>query len=396
MSFREKLEEIKRELKNQQLDGWLLYDFRRSNDLACQFLEIPAKSLLTRRFFYWIPPLGESIKIVHMIENPLEHLPGRTVRFRRWQDLEQHLETILSGADRIAMEYSPRNAIPYVSKVDAGTMDVVKGFDVKVVSSADLLQKYTIVWDKQKLQSHLYAADVLSQTVEKAWSFIGDSIKVGKQITEFDVQQFILKEFDKNDCASSDLPIVAVNGNASDPHYIPEKETAALMKKGDFVLIDIWCKQFKPNAVYADITRVAVIDKTPTQKQQQIFSIVKDARDSAVELVRTRFRQHQPLQGWEVDEVCRSVIDEAGFGEYFTHRTGHNIDVKDHGNGANIDNLETQDSRQLLPGTCFSIEPGIYLPEEFGIRLEYDVYIHHNGTVEITGGIQEEIECLLI
>ncbi len=383
-----KIAEVQKALSEEGLDGWLFYDFRRSNDLACRFLEIPPDRLLTRRFFYWIPVHGEPVKIVHAIEeNALHHLRGETVRYRTWQELEGHLKTILKGHKKIAMEYSPRNAIPTVAKVDAGTIELVRAQGVEVVSSADLMQKYTCVWDERKLHSHLAAAAVLDQTVARAWNFIQSN----PGLSEHDVQQFILLEFVAHGFMTEDPPICAVNAHSADPHYSPLPQGSSIIKKGDFVLIDLWCKQKEADSVYADITRVGVAAAKPTKKQQEIFDIVKEARDTATEFVKQRFAQGNPPMGYEVDDVARHVIAKSGYGENFIHRTGHNIDTRDHGPGANIDNFETQDRRRLLAGTCFSIEPGIYLPGEFGVRLEYDLFVHFDSRIEVTGGIQNKI-----
>jgi Xaa-Pro aminopeptidase len=395
MPFSDKLQEIQRSLQTAQLDGWLFYDFRGSNDLACKMLELSSDVFLTRRFFYWIPKEGNPVKILHGIEDHvLNHLPGEVLTYHTWQELESHIATVLKNSRKIAMEYSPRNAIPYVSKIDAGTMDVVRGCGVNVVSSADLLQQYTSVWSIAQLQTHLEAADVLCKTVDAAWKFIGKCLNEGKKITEYDVQQFILAEFEKYGCITAGSPICAVNAHSANPHYYPDKDNAVVIQMGDFILIDLWCKKEVLHAVYADITRVGVAAEKPTERQQAIFDIVKRARDAATEFVKKRFSNKQEVMGWEVDRCCRNVIVESGFGDYFIHRTGHNIDTEDHGGGANIDSLETQDTRHLLPGTCFSIEPGIYLPGEFGVRLEYDVFVHHDGQVQVTGGIQEAITCL--
>lgn len=394
--MQKKISDVQKTLTKHNLDGWLLYDFRRNNDLACQFLEIPSDRLLSRRFFYWIPQQGTPKKIVHSIESQvLDHLPGDILRYHTWQEIESHLATILKGKKRIAMEYSPRNAIPAVSKVDAGTVDLVRDCGVEVFSSADILQQYTSVWDQHKLKTHLAAAEVLCQTVDKAWSLIGNAIRKKQSITEYDVQQFILEEFAQRDCTTADSPICAVNAHSADPHYSASKSNSSKIHQGDFILIDLWCKQKVPHAVYADITRVGVAATSPTPRQNEIFNIVKRARDAGTELVKQRFSTGKTIKGCEVDQCCRDVITSAGYGDRFIHRTGHNIDENDHGNGAHLDNLETRDNRQLLLGTCFSIEPGIYLPQEFGVRLEYDVYVSLDGKVQITGGIQESIKCLI-
>lgn len=395
MLFQEKLNSIQSDLIKSGIDGWLLYDFRRSNPLACELLEIPTDQLLTRRFFYWIPAKGSPVKFSHRIESQiLEHLPGESRHYHTWQEIDTFMAAILKGCRCIAMEYSPRNAIPYISKVDAGTVDLVRELGVTVVSSANLLQAYLSAWDNDQLHSHLTAAAVLCATVNKTWKWIADTLSDHKSPSEYDVQQFILEEFTKAGCVTSDSPICAINEHSANPHYCATKEKTSKIKAGDFILIDLWCKEHKSRAVYADITRVGVAAEAPLEYHNEIFSIVKKARDKATELVRERFRQKIPVMGYEVDQCCRDVIRGAGYGEYFIHRTGHSIGENDHGNGANVDNLETQDSRLLLPGTCFSIEPGIYLPNKFGVRLEYDVYIHNDGQVQVTGGIQEAITCL--
>lgn len=388
--------DIQKSLAAQKLDGWLLYDFRRTNDLACSFLEISKESILTRRFFYWIPSKGEPIKIVHVIEaHNLDHLPGKVYVYQTSNELELQLKKVLKGVKRIAMEYSPRNAIPAVSKVDGGTIDLVRGYGVEVCSSADIMQQYTSVWDAYKLKSHLAAAQILDETVDKAWKFIEKGLKSRKPLTEYDVQQFILEEFAKRGCVTADSPLCAVNAHSADPHYCATAKSASKIHLGDFILIDLWCKQDLPKAVYADITRVGVAAEAPTAKQKEVFDIVRRAQKAGTELVQERFQKKLPLMGCEVDQCVRKVIHDAGYGKYFVHRTGHNIDENDHGNGTHMDSLETNDTRHILKGTCFSIEPGIYLPGEFGVRLEYDVYVHHNGKVQVTGGQQDTIQCLI-
>lgn len=387
-----KITEVQNDLQQLGWDGWLFYDFRRSNELACDFLEISKHAFLTRRFFYWIPKVGEPVKVVHGVEqHMLDHLPGIKKIYRTWQELDVLLKDLLHGQRQVAMEYSPYNAIPYVSKVDAGTIEKLRAWGIDVVSSADLFQKYQCVWSQSQLQSHLKAADVLDKTAGKAWNFIGNSIKTNKVITEYDVQQFILSEITSQGCTMDGLPICAVNEHSADPHYSPEKESASLIKVGDFVLIDLWCKEKVEDAVYADITRVAKVGKAPTDSQNQVFNVVKESQEKATEFVRKRVEAGLPVMGFEVDDVARGVIAEAGFAEFFIHRTGHNIGIRDHGDGTNIDNFETQDRRHLIAGTCFSIEPGVYLPGEFGVRLEYDVYLGFDRVLMVTGGKQEEI-----
>jgi Xaa-Pro aminopeptidase len=262
---------------------------------------------------------------------------------------------------------------------------------IEVVSSGDLLQKQTCVWDEGKWQSHLEAAEALDAIIAATWREIGRRLKGGEAWTEYDVHLFMRRRLEEHGCFASEGPICAVNAHSADPHYLPEKQGAAVIKPGDFILLDIWGKRNRPRSVYADITRVGVAAAKPSETQQQIFGIVKAARDEATLFVQECFAKKREVRGYEIDRVCRKVIQDAGYGEFFTHRTGHNIDERDHGPGAHIDSLETHDERKILPGTCFSIEPGIYLPGEFGVRLEYDVFIHRDGKVQVTGGIQTEL-----
>lgn len=288
------------------------------------------------------------------------------------------------------MEYSPRNALPAISKVDAGTVELIRSLGVEVVSSANLLQSR---WDEHKWQSHLAAAAALDAIAAETWEWIPRRLTDG--LTEYAVQQFILERLAARDCLSDDPPICAVNAHSADPHYVPPKEGSAGIQKGDFILIDLWCRKRGEGTVYADITRVGVAAQKPTARQEEIFGIVREAQEAATDLVRERFAQKRPLMGWEVDQAAREVIQRSGYGDFFIHRTGHNIDMRDHGPGAHMDNYETHDDRVVLPLTCFSIEPGIYLPGEFGVRLEYDLFVHADGRCQVTGGIQTGIETLV-
>lgn len=391
--MKKSLIEIQRGLTQGGLDGWLLYDFRRSNELASQFLDIKPEQLLTRRFFYWIPARGDPVKIVQAIEGKvLDHLPGHLASYRTWQELEAALAKVLQGANRVAMEYSPKNALPAISRVDAGTVELVRHFGIEVVSSANLLQTEL---SEAQIRSHLEAAEDLDAIAEETWEWIARSMEAGKMLNEYEVQQFILERFAVHECVSDDPPICAVNEHSADPHYAPQKEGSSVIKKGDFVLIDLWCRKKGEGTVYADITRVAVAAEESTGRQREIFSIVKEAQDAATQLVKERFQEKSPLMGWEVDQAARDVIHKAGYGEYFIHRTGHNIAERDHGPGTHMDNFETHDDRLVTPASCFSIEPGIYLPGEFGVRLEYDILVHQDGRCEITGGVQAQVVRLL-
>src|SRR3990172_5464734 len=396
MQLKDKVQDVQRHLQKNSLDGWLLYDFHGRNELACDFLEMPSELHATRRFFYWIPSIGEPVQIVHAIEtNVLERLTGANRIYLKWEKLEELIEEVLKGSKRIAMEYSPRNALPYISKVDAGVIDLVRSFGVEVVSSADFLQYFTCVLSDEQLGSHMAAAKMLDKTVAKSWQWISDVLKAGRKTTEYDVQQFILQEFAAAGFITEGLPICAVNAHSASPHYEPNKVGSSVIKEDDFVLIDLWCKQKHTQAVYADICRVGVVARAATGRQKEIFSLVRKAQKNATDYVKERYGRGEIVKGCEVDMVSRKVIVDAGYGDFFPHRTGHNIYTEDHGPGTHIDSLETLDERPLITRTCFSIEPGIYLPNEFGVRLEYDVYLEEGGTIRITGGIQDEIVTLL-
>lgn len=387
--MKQKIAQVKQCLKDLKIDGWLLYDFCGQNDLARIFLKIPSTSPIKRRFFYWIPKEGEPIKLVHAIEqHALEEWPGETRLFSSWQSLEKELCKLLGKSKRVAMEYSL--AIPSVSKVDGGTIDLVRSCGVEVVSSADFLPQFTAVLDAEQAESHLRAGRALDRIARETWEWLKANISV----TEYDVQQKILSLFEKENLVTDHAPIAAVNAHSANPHYAPPPTGSSLIQKGDFILIDLWAKEKGERAVFADITRVAVAADKPTLKQTQIFQIVRAAQKAAVHLVQERFQNKQKLEGWEVDEAARDVIRKAGYGDQFLHRTGHSIEVHLHGSGAHMDNLEMHDVRPILPGTCFSIEPGIYLAKEFGVRLEHDLYVDRSGKVHIVGGEQDEIVCL--
>ncbi len=392
----EKIKRVQSVLKKEKIDGWLIYDFQKKNLLAMEFLEIDPSCFLTRRFFYWIPVVGVPVKIVHATEmHVLDKLPGKTLSYFKWQTLEENLKNLLKGISSIAMEYSPRNAIPYVSFVDGGTLDLIREIVPKVVSSSSFVQEFTCVLTSQQRESQLEAAHILDCTVEAAWGFISETLNKKKKITEYDVRRFIALRLQEQGCVFEGGPICAVNENTSNPHYIPELKDQKEIQEGDFILIDLWCKKKEAGSIYGDICRVGVAAAAPTEEQQLIFDLVRKAQKEATDFVIQKFLEKKDVRGWEVDQSARKVIEEAGYGEFFIHRTGHNIYVQDHGPGTHMDSIETFDDRLILPRTCFSIEPGVYLPKKFGVRLEYDVFITADGKVEISGGVQTEIKILL-
>jgi Xaa-Pro aminopeptidase len=408
----ERVTEIQTALRAAKLDGWLFYDFRGSDPLAPRILKLGDHASGSRRWFYYIPASGEPTKIVHSIErNKLDALPGKRLVYRGWQEQHSQLrETLSPGAttvspapgkeksdhksSRIAMQYSPMNDIPYMSRVDAGTIELVRSCGGEPVTSAELVQQFEAVWTPAQKQSHIEASDKTHRIIMEAFAEIARSIRANEPITEYDIQQFIAHRWDEEGMLA-EQSIVAVNANTANPHYSPTREVTKPIKRGDFVLLDVASKLKKPGAVYTDQTWTGYVGETVPEEFTSIFNIVRDARDSAVEFVRKNVRAGKSIRGAEIDDVSRGVIQRAGYGEQFTHRTGHSIGEEVHGNGVNIDNFETRDSRRLIPGIAFSIEPGIYLEGKFGVRSEIDVYVAEKD-IEVTGQpIQTDIVLIL-
>ena len=389
------LNAIQSALRDAQLDGWLLYDFRGLNVLAKRIVGFPDSVTGSRRWFYWIPAEGEPRKLVHRIEDSvLDRLPGGRSVYLRWQELEAGVEQLVSGSTRIAMEYSPRNGNPYVSRVDAGTLELVRAQGVEVVSSGDLVQLFEATWDDEQWEMHLEAERVTTAAFDVAWRAIADGAR-GGGIEETAVRDAIMDHYAAHNCVTYHPPIVARNAHSGLPHYETGDGDDTLIREGDFVLVDEWCKVDRHRAVYSDLTRTGFVGTTVPEKYTKVFNIVAAARDAGVRLLEDAFAAGREIRGWEVDDAVRQVIQQAGYGEYFAHRTGHSIGQEVHGNGANLDNLETRDERRILPRTCFSIEPGIYLPE-FGVRSEINVYIREDGGVYVSGGpVQTEIVPIL-
>jgi Xaa-Pro aminopeptidase len=384
---------IQSDLRAAKLDGWLFYDFRGRDPIAQNILNLPA-AMRTRRWFYFIPAKGTPKKLVHKIETEsLAALPGETLYYAGQDELHKNVKKILGRARKVAMQYSPKNAIPYVAMVDAGTIELVRSCGARVVSSADLVQKYEACWSAEQLKSHLSAGVAIDRIVREAFQFAAKSVREKKTITEFDVKNWILKEYEAAGIWTEEGPDIAVNAHASDPHYGPTAESASPIREGDLLLMDVWGKTKASGSVYYDITWMGYLGPKVPEKYAKVFDVVREARDKAVDLIRRSISAGKPLQGWQVDKAARSVIEKAGYGKHFFHRTGHSIGEKVHGNGANMDGLETHDVRHLIPRTCNSIEPGIYLPD-FGVRTEVNMYIDE-GEARVTGAIQKEILPLL-
>jgi Xaa-Pro aminopeptidase len=371
-------------------DGWLLCDFRGSNPLARRILGIDANAHATRRLFYFVPASGEPRKLVHRIESGvLDHLPGEKTIYLRWRELEEGIAALVRGRGKVAMEYSPRNAIPYVGRVDAGTVELVRACGAEVASSGDLIQLFEAAWTDEQWRLHQEATRLTLAAFEKAWRFIAAGVREKREIRETTIQRVILDHFAENGLITDHPPIVGVGPHSGDPHFAPREGPAdSLLREGDFVLIDLWAKFAQPQAVYSDLTRVGFIGAKVPDKYERVFQIVASARDAAIARLHEAMAQGEPIQGWQVDDAARDVIERSGYGEYFVHRTGHSIGRETHGNGANIDNLETREVRRILPRTCFSIEPGIYLPE-FGVRSEVNVFIGQDHGVHVTGDPQQ-------
>lgn len=390
------LQAVRAALKQFNVDGWLMYDFRGSNVLARRVLGLDSEAIGSRRFFYFVPAEGEPAKLVHRIEaGALDHLPGDKTIYLRWQELEEGVKSLLGSARRVAMEYSPRNANPYISRVDAGTVELVRSFGVTVVPSGDLVQLFEATWDDDQWHMHLEAARHTDSAFTRAFRFIADGARRRGGVKESEVIAEILTHFKEHGMTTYHPPIVAVGPHSGNPHYETSPETDSVVREGEFVLIDLWAKMDRPRAVYSDLTRVGFVGESVPERYNEIFRIVARARDAAIDCVRKAMAAGEDLAGWQVDQAARDVITEAGYGEYFLHRTGHSIGQETHGNGANMDNLETHEDRRILPRTCFSIEPGIYLPE-FGVRSEVNVFVDGDRNVHVTGGeIQQETVAIL-
>lgn len=377
MDTQEIIFEIQKHLQKQDIDCWLLYDFHHLNDLAINFLKI--KEHATRRFFYLIPKSGSPIKILHYIEPSVLHFwPGEEYFYNSYRSLHEHLQKILLPFKKIAMEYSPNASLFYLSKVDGGTVDLIRSFGKEVVSSSSFLHYFTSTLDSEQMKSYKEAALFVDFLMDSAWNYVKNHVQNKKSITEYDIQQKILSLIQEHNYVTEHVPICAVNENSANPHYYPTKENFKPVKEGDFLLIDLWARKDKPRSIFADITRVFYLGNKPSFLHEKIFSIVYQAQTAAIDLLNNRLKEKKPLYGYELDRAARNVISSQGYEKNFLHKTGHSIDTSLHGSGTHLDDFEMHDDRQILENTCFSIEPGIYLPNQFGVRLELDVLVTNN------------------
>lgn len=375
------------------VDGWLLCDFRNRDPLAYRVLGLDFQKMNTRRWFYYIPARGTPKKVVSSVEKQkLDTLPGTRHVYLSWPELHATLLKVIGpGRKKVAMQYSPGNNVPYISLVDAGTVEMLRSLGMRVVSSADLLQQFVSVIPESGYRLHKEAGVLVDRIRAEAFEQIRESVRKGDGRTEYDVQQYIMRRFGEEGLTTYEPPMVGVNDHPADPHFDLSPSNARPFRRGDTVLIDLWAKKNVPGGIYYDITWVGCIGEAPPAKYRRIFEVVRDARDAAIEFVERKFARGQACYGWQVDDACRAVVKKAGFGKYFLHRTGHSITEETHGNGVNIDNLETKDERRILPGCCFSIEPGIYLAGSMAVRTEINMFIRHDGTPEVTGEVQRDL-----
>jgi len=380
---------IQSALRDRQLDAWLFYDHHHRDAMAYRILGLPEKLMVTRRWFYLIPAEGEPRKLVHKIEaGHLDSLPGNKQTYSAWQELFDSLKRMLNSARDIAMQYSPNNGVFTMSVVDAGTVELLRGLGKNIVSSGDLVALFEATWTEEQIKMHFAARNSIDAITEAAFKEIGRRVRNGGT-DEFSMQQWILQAFERENLVTGDPPVVAVNTNSGNPHYGPESGTSKPIREGDFVLLDIWAKKNIPDSVYYDITWTGFVGTSPSDRMREVFRVVRDGRNAGVKFVQDAIAAGKQISGWQVDDPVRESIAKAGFGKYFVHRTGHSIGTEVHANGPNMDNLEVHDERRILPNSCFSIEPGVYLPE-FGVRSEVNMLVR-SSSAEVTGRMQDEI-----
>lgn len=385
-----KLEAIQEALQSEGLDGWLFYDHHHRDPLAYRILGLPDDMQASRRWYYFIPANGEPRALCHRIESHnLDGLPGSKAYYSRWAEQKDGLRRLLGSAQIIAMQHSPECALPYIAMVDGGTLELIRSLGADIRGSADLVQRFEACWTEHQLESHLEAGRRMDRIRADAFWLIRERTRNRTELTEWEVRSFLRNRFEENDLETDHGPIVAVNGNASDPHYEPSRDRHSPIQSGDFVLIDMWAKLKKTGSVYYDITWTGFCGDTPATEMMHVFGVVTAARDKAVDFVKRSIKDKVEIAGFQVDDAARGHIEAAGYGEYFVHRTGHSIGVEVHGAGANMDNFETHDVRKLIPSTCFSVEPGVYLPN-FGVRSEVNVFVGENEA-RVTGEVQRQL-----
>ena len=380
-----------RRLRAAGIDGWLLFDFHNRDRIAYQVLGLDFGKFTSRRWFYWIPADGEPLKLAHKVEpTKLDKLPGEKRLYLSWRELHAGLKELLGPARTVAMQYSPLANIPTSSTIDGGTVDLIRSSATRSSPRPGSCRPSGRP-RRGGVPPHLAAGERVQRIKDEAFALVGERLRAGATLTQYDLQQFIVRRFGERMTCMGEYPIVGTNEQPADPHFEPTPANARPIRQGDTLLIDLWAKLDQPGAIFYDITWCGFVGSAPPPKYVEIFHVVRDARDAALAFIRDRYAKGEKLCGWEVDDACRSVVEKAGYGPYFLHRTGHSIGEKVHGNGVNIDNLETRDERELVPGICFSIEPGIYLEGEMAVRSEINVFITPAGKVEVAGAIQREL-----
>jgi Xaa-Pro aminopeptidase len=390
------VKDVQEALKADGLDGWLLYDFRGINPIAADVTAVSRQTghLATRRWYYLIPATGEPRGLVHAIEkHSLAHLPGTTTRYAGRDQLEAGLRALLAGMTRVAMEYSPRCAIPYVSRIDAGTVELVRQAGVEVVSSGDLVQRFSAVWDADAIATHRQASEKLYRVKDRAFDAVARRLRDGAATTEYDIQQLMAGWFRDEGLVTDSDPDVSAAENSGNPHYLPTAAVHRAIKTDEIVLLDLWGKLDRPGAVFADITWVGYTGQQVPQRYAKAFAAICAARDAGIRLVQESTRAGRVVRGFEVDRAASAVLREAGYADKILHRTGHSLGETVHGNGVNMDDYETHDDRRLLPGTGFTIEPGVYF-DDFGVRTEINMVVAPRDAA-VTGPIQTEILALM-
>jgi len=390
------LQAIQAALVRQGIDGWLFCDHHRRDPMAYRILGLPDHGMATRRWFYFVPTQGEPVKLAHRVEpRALHALPGRQELYLAWGELHQKLKAMVGSAKTIAMQYSPDNNIPYIGLVDAGTVELIRSFGPKVVTSADLVQQFEATYGEAGLANHTWAGERVQRIKNETFAAMAKALSTGAKVTEYAFKEQIVRRFaEEGLTCEGESPIVGFNDHPADPHFEPTEEIAYTLKAGDTILLDLWARRVEPVGVYYDITWCAFAGSAPPAKYVEIFKVVRDARDAAVDFVSRRLDAGTPVHGYEVDDACRKVVKDGGYGDAFLHRTGHSIGTAVHGNGANIDNLETKDDRLIVPGTCFSVEPGIYLAGSMAVRTELDVFVTPAGKALVVGDVQRELVLL--
>ena len=385
----QRIEDIQAELRRRGIPGWLFYDHHHRDAISYRVLGLPESLMVSRRWFYLVPAQGDPIKLVHKIEpHHLDGLPGKKFSYAARSELVSQLRGILTGLPAVAMQFSPENMIFTVSTADAGTVDLIRSFGVQVVSSAGLVARFEATWTKEQIETHFAAARSIDAIMAQVFPEIGRRVRDGGA-TEFAIQQWLVEAFRREGLTADSAPIVAVNENSSDPHYVPTADHCAAIREGDVVLLDVWGKKDQPNSVYYDISWTGFVGRSAPARVLEIFEIVRHSRDAGIDKVTSQIAAGKKLAGWEVDKAARDVLEHAGYAQYLNNRVGHSIGTEVHGSGANIDNFESCDEREIIPNTCFSIEPGIYLPE-FGLRSEVNVLVR-DGSAEVTGRIQNAL-----